>query len=92
MIIEIIQFNSLGTRWRHIGGRLKQVESGPNGVVWGVNRHNQIFFRAGVTRRNPVGRRWHYIRQGRLRHISVGCTGVYGLSTNGQIWKYRGGI
>ena len=68
---------------------MKQIESGPNGAVWGVNRRNQIFYRAGVTRRNPIGRRWLHIR-GRLSYISVGCAGVYGVNKRHQIWRYRG--
>ena len=78
-----------GTRWRHIGGRLKQIESGPNGAVWGVNRHNNIYTRVGVSRRNPIGRGWRHIR-GRLKHVTVGCRGVFGVNIHHQIWRFRG--
>ena len=82
-------YSIVGTRWRHIGGRLKQIESGPRGACWGVNRHRNIYFRAGVTRRRPVGRFWVRIG-GKLNFVSAGCSGVYGVSNNQQIWRYRG--
>ena len=79
----------LGTRWRRIAGILKRVEAGPNGVVWSVNKHDYIFARGGVTGRNPVGRYWVRVR-GRLNYVAAGCSGVYGVSRNQQIWRYRG--
>ena len=82
-------YNIVGTRWVHIGGRLKQIESGPRGVCWGVNRRNNIYYRAGVTRRRPIGRRWVRVG-GKLTFVSAGCSGVYGVSANQQIWRYRG--
>ena len=69
--------------------RLNRIESGPKGVVWGTNRANYIYYRGGVSRHRPVGRYWARVR-GRLRFVSPGCTGVYGVSKNGQIWRYRG--
>ena len=80
---------SLGTRWINVPGKLNRIESGPNGAVWGVTKKNIIFTRAGVSRRNPVGRRWVQVG-GRLSYVSVGCTGVYGVSRNYAVWKYRG--
>ena len=55
----------------------------------GVNKANYIYIRAGVTRRNPVGRNWVRIG-GRLNYVSVGCTGIYGVSKNTRIWRYYG--
>ena len=89
MVFKPTLFLTPGTRWRHIGGRLKQIEAGPNGAAWGINRANQIWFRGGVTRRNPVGRYWVRIK-GKLNSVSVGCTGVYGVNRRGQIWRYLG--
>ena len=88
-IFKIFQITISGTRWRHIGGKLKQIEAGPNGVLWGVNRANYIYHRTGVTRRNPIGRYWKLVK-GRLNHISVGCTGVVGINRRGQIFRYSG--
>ena len=88
-VTQRIFFIILGTRWVHIGGKLKQIEAGPNGGVLGVNRANYIYYRAGVSRGRPTGRHWVRIG-GRLNHVSLGCTGIYGVSSNGRIWKYRG--
>ena len=79
----------LGRRWLHIGGRLKRIEAGPNGMVLGVNRAHQIWYRAGINRRRPTGTHWIRIR-GKLNYVAPGCTGVYGVSKNGQIWRYFG--
>ena len=79
----------IGTRWVHVGGRLKQIEAGPGGAVWGVNTANHIYFRAGVSRGRPIGRYWVRIG-GSLKHVSVGCVGVYGINKRGQIWRYAG--
>ena len=79
----------LGIRWHHVSGRLKQIESGPNGAVWGVNKKGNIFTRAGVSRRNPIGTNWVFV-SGRLKHVTVGCTGVYGVKHNYVVWRYTG--
>ena len=78
-----------GRSWVRVGGTLKQIESGPNGVVWGVNRWNNIYYRAGINKRRPLGTSWIRIG-GKLKHISPGCIGVYGLNTRGYIYIYRG--
>ena len=59
------------------------------GVIWGVNKAGQIYYRAGVTRRLPIGTSWIKIG-GRLAVISPGCVGVYGVSTDHKIWRYTG--
>ena len=80
---------TIGIRWRNVGGRLKRIESGPNGAVWGVDKKGKIFTRAGVSRRNPLGSRWVHIN-GQLSSVTVGCTGVFGVSRNNVVWKYGG--
>ena len=85
----LLFFIAIGTQWRRIKGKLKQIESGPNGAVWGVNRKNNILTRAGVSRRNPVGTHWVTVG-GRLSHVTVGCTGIYGVSRNYAVWRYTG--
>ena len=84
-------FLNSGTKWLYIPGRLNQIESGPNGVVWGTTRANYIYYRAGVHRRRPTGRNWVRVG-GRLRFVSPGCTGVYGVSKSGRIWRFNGNI
>ena len=29
-------------------GNLKQIDSGPTGIVWGVNRYDKVFCRLGI--------------------------------------------
>ena len=84
-----MSLSTLGTRWRNVGGRLKRIESGPNGAVWGVNKKDNIFTRAGVSRRNPMGKRWVRV-SGQLSSVTVGCTGVFGVSRNNAVWRYQG--
>ena len=81
----------LGSRWRKVSGKLKRVESGPNGAVWGVNKKEKVFTRAGVSRRNPIGTKWVTVR-GRLTFVTVGCTGVYGVRKDHRVWRYRGNL
>ena len=34
--------------WKRVHGNLKQIDSGPPGVVWGVNRYDRVFCRIGI--------------------------------------------
>ena len=79
-----------GKGWSRVDGELKQLDSGPNGAVWGVNRANKVFFRGGVTSGRPTGRYWIHISGRRLNFVSPGCSGVFGVGSNGRIWRYRG--
>lgn len=69
-------------RWRHIGGKLTQVDVGQH-EVWGVNRHDQIF------RRNVDGSgHWRRVPGG-LKHVSVGDQWVYGVNRANYIYKCK---
>ena len=37
-----------GVEWKAIPGTLKQIDSGPRGTVWGVNRNGHVFRRIGI--------------------------------------------
>ena len=37
-----------GPPWQLVPGNLIQVDSGPAGVVYGVNRHHRIYYRDGI--------------------------------------------
>ena len=78
-----------GKRWIYVPGRLKQIESGPKGSCWGVNKAGRVYYRMGVTRGRKHGRYWKLVK-GRLSYVSPGCTGVVGVSSNGRIWRYVG--
>ena len=94
-VIQVLfLFFVTGTRWTHrgIGGGVRQIESGPEGITWGVGKHGSVYYRTGVRRRNPVGRQWICISGCifKLGHVTVGCTGVYGVNIRQWIWRYQG--
>lgn len=89
MLFNLSFGKSVGTRWVRVGGRLVQVESGPSGQTWGVNKARAIYYRAGVTRTKPIGRYWLRIG-GRLKQVAVGCKGVFGIDEKGHILQYGG--
>ena len=89
ILVEELSLVSLGTGWRQISGNMMRIESGPNGAVWGVNKNGNIFTRAGVSRKNPIGQGWVRVG-GRLNYVTVGCTGVYGVGLKYAVWRYNG--
>ncbi|XP_046861569.1 lectin L6-like [Xenia sp. Carnegie-2017] len=66
-----------GSGWTRVGGALKHVSVG-NGGVWGVNKHDNIYFREGVTFSSPVGTSWTQI-SGSLKRILKRTTGEDGV-------------
>ena len=82
--------NRAGSRWIHIGGKLMQIDSGPFGLVYGVNRNRQIFCRTGISWRNPKGTGWRHVG-GRLKQVSAGSYGVWGVNRHNNIY-FRYGI
>ncbi|MCB9766391.1 MAG: hypothetical protein H6739_41835 [Alphaproteobacteria bacterium] len=69
--------------WEHIGGKLKWVEVGADGAVWGVNSSDDIWTRSGEG--------WTHIG-GKLKQISVGSAQhVWGVNSNDDIWMRSGG-
>ena len=82
--------NSVGTSWTRIGGALKQIDSGPYGIVCGVNRGDDIYCRIGITDHNPKGTGWHHIG-GKLKYISCGELGCWGVNSVNQIF-FRTGV
>ena len=79
-----------GSSWRRIGGRLKQIDSGPFGMVCGVNRGNQIYCRRGITLSRPMGVNWINV-PGRLMYISCGLYGHWGVNKAWNIY-FRYGV
>lgn len=74
----------LGTKWKRIPGKLVQIESGPDGAVFGINADGMVFTRDGVTRRTPVGGSWKRVGRTPLAGISVGLGILYGVDTRGR--------
>jgi hypothetical protein len=71
-------------------GRLIQIDSGPLGVVYGVNNSDHIFCRQGINLSNPKGTQWAQV-PGALKYVSCGVYGCWGLNSTNQIW-FRYGV
>ena len=81
--------NNVGKSWTRISGGLKQIDSGPYGVVYGVNKNNDIFCRTGISNYNPKGTGWQHIG-GKLKYISCGDVGCWGVNAKDQIFFRKG--
>ena len=68
---------------------LVQLESGPEGAVWGVTSSNEVYYRANVTADIPTGTDWVRVA-GRMKHVTVGCLGVFGVDTQERVYRYTG--
>lgn len=79
-----------GTRWKKVGGSLKQIDSGPKGLVCGVSRLNKVFCRLQICRHAPYGKRWIYVSRP-FTYISIGEYGYWTLNPAGQIY-FRLGV
>lgn len=73
-----------GTGWLPVEGSLKQIAIGTNSV-FGVNGYDQIFYRAGITSKQPSGTTW-VLLDGNLKHITVSPAGVvWGVNSANQV-------
>ena len=77
-------------RWLHVGGKLKQIDSGPRGIVCGVNKYDNIYCRLQVSSRCRQGRRWVRV-PGKLKYISCGDYGHWGVNKANDIY-FREGV
>ena len=73
--------NKLGSSWSQIVGKLIQIDSGPYGVVYGINSGHMVFYRAGITDSNPKGTSWTIV-PGTLNYISCGIYNCWGVNAN----------
>ena len=65
------------------------MQSGPYGIVYGVNKNNDIFCRTGISNYNPKGTGWQHIG-GKLKYISCGSYGCWGVNAKDQIFFRKG--
>ena len=79
-----------GTGWSSVSGKLKQIDSGPFGIVCGVNRQRNIYCRRGITRKRPRGNGWIRV-PGKLTYISCGLYGHWGVNKYFRIY-FRYGV
>ena len=82
--------NKIGKRWKRISGRLKQIDSGKWGIVWGVSVSHTIYCRTGITWRKPRGTGWRRVK-GRLKYVSLGGYGCWGVNRLNNIF-FRVGV
>lgn len=66
-------------------GGLMQIDSGPTGIVYGVNSGHNIYCRKGISASNPKGTSWKWI-PGALNYISCGKFGCWGVNKNNYIY------
>ena len=76
--------------WKIIPGGLKQIDSGPKGIVCGVSSIDEVFCRTGITDATPEGSAWMKL-DGSLKYISCGEFGHWGVNKNNQVF-FREGI
>ena len=62
-----------------------QIDSGPKGVVCGVNKAMEIYCRLGITDALTIGTSWEKIA-GSLKYISCGAYGYWGVNQNNEIY------
>lgn len=60
-------------------GTLVQIDSGPSGIVYGVNRFHHIYCRKGITLSKPTGTSWARV-PGTLKYVSCGIYGCWGVN------------
>ena len=90
--VGVTKTNPSGDSWQQITGALKQIDSGPRGIVYGVNIYDQIFCRTGITSSTPFGTGWRQVTSyGRLKYVSCGVLGCWGVNSGNAIW-YRSGV
>ena len=57
---------------------------GPTGVLWAVDKKDTVWRRLGAKSSNPIGSKWQSVT-GRLAHVSVGLSGVWGISPKNEV-------
>lgn len=82
--------NPSGKSWKRIRGSLKQIDSGPTGIVCGVFDNDNIYCRLQITSKREYGGVWKKI-DGKLKYISCGDYGHWGVNSANQIY-FREGV
>ena len=82
-----------GNKWSKVGGvKLKQIDSGPYGVVYGVSTNGTVFCRDGIEPGTPTGKVWMKLKNTpKLSNVSCGALGCWGVNMSGYVW-YRHGV
>ena len=68
---------------------MKQIDSGPEGIVVGVTESHEIYYRTGISNTNYVGKEWVKI-DGSLMHVSCGASGCWGVDSAEHVYYIDG--
>ena len=79
-----------GKSWRRIPGLLKQIDSGPSGIVCGVNKVNDVYCRTGISPVKPQGSSWTKL-SGKMKYISCGALGHWAVDPQNRV-RFRIGV
>ena len=89
-----------GTSWVGSGSPIidvLQLQSGPNGELWVTTHYREeaidtVAYLAGITANTPVGSHWMFVvdAPSNLELITVGTSGVYGITKTQEVWHYNG--
>jgi hypothetical protein len=77
-------------RWIRVSGGLKQIDSGPRGIVCGVNTADNIYCRTGIAPARLSGKGWKRVA-GKLKYISCGALGHWGVNKKNDVY-FRYGV
>ena len=90
--VGVTESNPDGTLWLLIRDKLKQIDSGPAGIVYGVDAQDKIYCRTGIKSGNLFGTGWKQVTDyGRLKYVSCGVLGCWGVNSNEIVW-FRSGV
>ncbi|WP_411027509.1 tectonin domain-containing protein, partial [Salmonella sp. s54925] len=78
--------------WNNLPGvTFTQIDSGPAGVVYGVNTHGEMFCRGGIPPGKPDGDTWVRVKDPvGMRYASCGAVGCMGVNGTGHVWYGHG--
>ena len=80
-----------GTKWNLLSSQpLTHVDSGPRGIVYGLDRNDRIYCRTGISSDVREGTGWKML-PGLLTYVSCNVLGCYGVDAHNQVW-YRHGV
>ena len=68
-----------------VDGGLKQLDSGPSGIVCGISHNFEFYCREGITESKPTGTKWRKLG-GILTYISCGDYGCWGVNKHHNVY------
>lgn len=88
----ITSLNPKGRKWVKVSGRLRQVDSGPSGVVYAVGRDGDARCRAKITGNKPEGSFWRTVNSpSYMSYVSCGSFGCWASDSRARVW-FRDGV